>query len=926
MRSLARFPVEKGDRCDDPGPSRRSEAGDTLVEVLIALVVIGVAALSLLVAFSTSIWGSSDYRTVATVDTVLRSAAEEATTQLQQQSSTLWGDCGGASSVQFSLPTGYTAQIAATYWNGSAFVSPPPCIPNAAQQDTISVTYKGTVYQIVIVVDDPLAPSFTVGTTSTQLAFVQQPASSGIAAGSNLSPWPMVAVEDGSGNVDQDDLSSVSLAITPGTGTCVGIENLGVFTFSSCSITKSGTYTLTATDGSLTPATSSAFSVGPSTPTQLVYTTSPPSAIGAGSTFSVVVAEEDAYGNIETADSQTAVALSANNGGGAFACATTPTNLTNGVATFTGCSYTVASTSAYTLTASSSSAPLLLKPTAATTVSPAAASKLVITTQPASSITAGGTVSLGVTIEDQYGNQITTGNPGSTDSIGVTLSSGSFAGGTTTVAAVNGVANFTGLQITSVAGSPYTITARDTSETVAAATTNSISVVPAAANKLAITTQPASSITVGGTVSLGVTIEDQYGNQITTGNPGSTDNIGVTLSSGSFAGGTTTVAAVNGVANFTGLQINKAGRYTITATDTTEPLNVTSATTNSITVNRGPASQLVYLTGVQSFIDGTGSGKGSGAITVQLQDAYGNPVDATSAAGLTFNTISGVKYVPSYGSTTACTSTTCAIAAGSSTATFYMTDTGAGSPGIQVTASSITSSVQTETSSAPGTFNGTLTVGTQSGTLAPTGTATYSISVKNTGSSSEYFEVLVDGVPTSATSTLSPTGSTCETITSSSTATWTLSVTNAGSTPAAATSLAVVAERFTTSACSTLTAGSESAATLTISPGSASQLVIMTAPVSGSHTAGRTIGPILVQEQDQYGNPVNVSSSTSVGLTSSSGTGTFASTSGGGAVTSVTISSGSSYQTFYYGDTTAGSPVITASAGSLSWSQTETIS
>ena len=43
-------------------------------------------------------------------------------------------------------------------------------------------------------------------------------------------------------------------------------------------------------------------------------------------------------------------------------------------------------------------------------------------------------------------------------------------------------------------------------------------------------------------------------------------------------------------------------------------------------------------------------------------------------------------------------------------------------------------------------------------------------------------------------------------------------------------------------------------------------------------------------------------------MASSSGTGTFASTSGGAAVTSVTISGSSSFTTFYYGDTTAGEP------------------
>ena len=172
--------------------------------------------------------------------------------------------------------------------------------------------------------------------------------------------------------VVQDDLSATTLTVWSNgqsTGqTCAGIENLGVFTFSSCVITTTGTYTLQATDGSLTSATTSAFTVGASVPTKLAFTTSPPATTGAGATFSVVVAEEDSYGNTETGDSSTSVSLAANNGNGSggFACTTTPTQFTTGVATFAGCYYTVASTTAYTLTATSG---ILFPAKATTTVS-----------------------------------------------------------------------------------------------------------------------------------------------------------------------------------------------------------------------------------------------------------------------------------------------------------------------------------------------------------------------------------------------------------------------------------------------------------------------------------------------------------------------------------------------------------------------------
>ena len=84
-------------------------------------------------------------------------------------------------------------------------------------------------------------------------------------------------------------------------------------------------------------------------------------------------------------------------------------------------------------------------------------------------------------------------------------------------------------------------------------------------------------------------------------------------------------------------------------------------------------------------------------------------------------------------------------------------------------------------------------------------------------------------------------------------------------------------------------------------------------------------GPITVQEQDAFGNPTF--SPVTVNLTSSSAAGVFSLTSGGAPVTSVTIPGGAvSSVAFYYGDTVAGTPTITASAPPLaSNTQVETI-
>ena len=254
---------------------QQGERGETLIEVLLALLVVGIGAVAILLAFTSTIIGSSEYRTLATVDTVLRSAAESATSQIQQQPASAWANCSDTSvtavvftaSTGYALPAGYTVQSPLTvqYWNPAA--TPPAfqstCVPNAAQLVTLTVLHNGTQYPISFVVNDPFAASLGPPGAATHLAFIGQPGST--ISGSPISPSPVVAVEDVNDNVVTSDLSPVQITITPGSGTpgaalsstCAGVEFYGVVTFSNCSIAMTGTgYTLTATDGTLTSATS----------------------------------------------------------------------------------------------------------------------------------------------------------------------------------------------------------------------------------------------------------------------------------------------------------------------------------------------------------------------------------------------------------------------------------------------------------------------------------------------------------------------------------------------------------------------------------------------------------------------------------------------------------------------------------------------
>jgi len=95
-------------------------------------------------------------------------------------------------------------------------------------------------------------------------------------------------------------------------------------------------------------------------------------------------------------------------------------------------------------------------------------------------------------------------------------------------------------------------------------------------------------------------------------------------------------------------------------------------------------------------------------------------------------------------------------------------------------------------------------------------------------------------------------------------------------------------------------------------------------------TAGEASTVMTIQTQDNLYNPANVPLNIKINLSSTSGTGTFYSDAAGTIpITSVTIYSGTDSASFYYQDTTAGTPTITAAEDpSQGWSdatQQETI-
>src|SRR5665213_216596 len=78
--------IDRTDKASDvEGVTRFSEAGDTLVEVLLAVMVLGLASVAMIIAFSTSISASAEHRQLSATGIVLDSVSQEVISEIQAQ-------------------------------------------------------------------------------------------------------------------------------------------------------------------------------------------------------------------------------------------------------------------------------------------------------------------------------------------------------------------------------------------------------------------------------------------------------------------------------------------------------------------------------------------------------------------------------------------------------------------------------------------------------------------------------------------------------------------------------------------------------------------------------------------------------------------------------------------------------------------------
>jgi uncharacterized protein YjdB len=495
-----------------------------------------------------------------------------------------------------------------------------------AQFTNLAITGPTGAYTLAF--DAPFATvvsqtiTLSAGTGSTLEVAVQP--STTWANGAVFATQPSVVLKDGpGGNTVLQAGVQIFAVIASGGGTLGGTttattDGTGTATFTNLSITGTiGAKTLLFSASGYQSVTSGSITITPGVPTQLSVQTQPGGAAsGAAFGQAPVIRLLDSGGNT-VPQAGVSVTASIGSGGGGLASLLGTVSVSTdgaGLATFTGLgitgpagSYTLAFTATGRTPATSASF----------SVAAGAATQLGMVTEPAGAASgaAFGTPPA-VRLRDGAGNPVPQAGVNVTASIASGGGGGATLLGTTTVATdANGVATFSGLGITGLAG-PYTL--GFASGVLAPVMSASFSLVAGAPALLSMSTQP---VGAGSgqpfATQPAVRLVDGGGNFV--GQAGLNVTASVTGGGATLIGTPTVATDASGVATFSGLGINgSAGSYTL---DFESP-PLTGTTSGAITITPSP-SQLGMVT--------SPAGAASGAAfstqpVVQLLDALGSPV------------------------------------------------------------------------------------------------------------------------------------------------------------------------------------------------------------------------------------------------------------------------------------------------------------
>ncbi|MGQ0505998.1 MAG: kelch repeat-containing protein [Myxococcaceae bacterium] len=460
-------------------------------------------------------------------------------------------------------------------------------------------------------------------------------------------------------------------------------------------------------------------------------------------------------------------------------------------------------------------------------------------------------------------------------------------------------------------------------------------VVADVANRLAFTT-PSRTFTAatcaGAANVIAVQLQDASGNPVNAGAGGQTFTASST-STGTVtwytdsscstvaSGGNFTIASGSSTVNVY-YRDTKAGTPSVSLSNAS---SLTNPTAQTHTMTAGTGNQLAFTSPARTFTAGSCGGAGR-VITVQLQDASGNPL-AADTGGQAFTAASD-----STGTVTWYTDATCmavapggnfTIAAGTNTASLFYADTLAGNPSIGVANASGLANPPAQTQAVTAASASRLAFTTPSRTFSA-GTCPGAGNVITVALTDAFDNPVAAGLGGQAfTAATSSTG----------TVNWYTDATCA--TPASGGNFTIASGASSVSVFyRDVQAGSPSISLSNgaglLNPSPQTHTVSVLAPSKLAFTSSpQTLAagqcspaPVVVQVQDNLGNGTSSGGPRAVGLAATNGTlGFFSDVGCTQAVGGVTVASGDNTASFYFRDTAAGSPQLTATTMGLSPAQ-----
>lgn len=404
-------------------------------------------------------------------------------------------------------------------------------------------------------------------------------------------------VEDAYGNVVTDDQSNVSLICNPSGKTISAAAQNGVATFDHFPVTTAGVYSLSATDGDLTPATSASFTVNAAAASQ--FNLSTPTDTTAGQLLPPLSVElTDQYGNL--IDNSTPVTLSIAKGpAGASLRGTLTESLQDGNAIFNDLSLTKVGSYVLSVTDGGS----ISGQFDAFVITPDAPASIAVSQTPLYGEANQVLAPIEVQVTDQFGNF--------TETSGVTLGiangpAGAVLAGTTTVPTTGGVADFSDLSLSL----PGTYTFFASADGLSSAVSDPLTITYSMP-QLVFEQQPANTQAGSKMASIVVDAGDQTGTLLTNDK----SIITLNLSAGAKLIGAATARVKNGRATFSRLSIKQSGSYTLTASAPA----FASAQSGTFTVAPAAAKKAIFTSMPTNITRNSPFN-----VSIQLFDRYGN--------------------------------------------------------------------------------------------------------------------------------------------------------------------------------------------------------------------------------------------------------------------------------------------------------------